>query len=123
MRRQRAPTLALPASVRHATGPTPIPGIEMDADIYTETQVGIIGAGPAGLVLGELLADAGIDNVILESKDRYYVESRVRAGVLELSSNFWTSTGSRPTSMRRGWFTMASTCSSTGNATTSTCAR
>ena len=58
----------------------------MEADIYTETQVGIIGAGPAGLVLGELLADAGIDNVILESKDRYYVESRVRAGVLEQST-------------------------------------
>ncbi|MDA8209814.1 MAG: 4-hydroxybenzoate 3-monooxygenase [Actinomycetota bacterium] len=51
-----------------------------------ETQVGIIGAGPAGLVLGELLADAGIDNVVLESKDRHYVESRVRAGVLEQST-------------------------------------
>ncbi|MDA8263627.1 MAG: 4-hydroxybenzoate 3-monooxygenase [Actinomycetota bacterium] len=55
----------------------------MVAKTPTRTQVGIIGAGPAGLVLGELLADAGIDNVILESRDRQYVESRVRAGVLE----------------------------------------
>ncbi len=47
------------------------------------TQVGIIGAGPAGLLLGELLAAAGIDNVILEARDRAHVEGRVRAGVLE----------------------------------------
>lgn len=47
------------------------------------TQVGIVGAGPAGLFLSLLLARAGIDNVILESRSRDYVESRVRAGVLE----------------------------------------
>ena len=46
-------------------------------------QVGIIGAGPAGLLLGELLALAGIDAMILEQKSRAYVEARVRAGVLE----------------------------------------
>jgi len=47
------------------------------------TQVGIVGAGPAGLVLGRLLERAGIDSVILERRSRSYVESRVRAGVLE----------------------------------------
>ncbi len=47
------------------------------------TQVGIVGAGPAGLLLGELLAQAGIDSVILEARDRAYVEGRIRAGVLE----------------------------------------
>src|SRR3954452_4080086 len=47
------------------------------------TQVAIIGAGPAGLLLGQLLHKAGIDNVILEARDRAYVESRIRAGVLE----------------------------------------
>jgi len=47
------------------------------------TQVGIVGAGPAGLVLGQLLHEAGIDNVILEARPREYVEQRVRAGVLE----------------------------------------
>jgi p-hydroxybenzoate 3-monooxygenase len=47
------------------------------------TQVGIVGAGPAGLVLGRLLERAGIDTVILERRSRSYVESRVRAGVLE----------------------------------------
>ena len=47
------------------------------------TQVGIIGAGPAGLFLAHLLDRAGIDNVILEARSREYVEARVRAGVLE----------------------------------------
>jgi p-hydroxybenzoate 3-monooxygenase len=47
------------------------------------TQVGIVGAGPAGLVLAHLLERAGIDSVVLEGKDRCYVEARIRAGVLE----------------------------------------
>jgi p-hydroxybenzoate 3-monooxygenase len=49
----------------------------------TTTQVGIIGAGPAGLVLAHRLAAAGIESVIFESRNRSYVEARVRAGVLE----------------------------------------
>ncbi|MDE2514905.1 MAG: 4-hydroxybenzoate 3-monooxygenase [Rhodospirillales bacterium] len=47
------------------------------------TQVGIIGAGPAGLVLSHLLARHGIDSVVLEARARAYVENRIRAGVLE----------------------------------------
>lgn len=46
-------------------------------------QVGIIGSGPAGLMLGELLASQGIDTIILEHKSRDYCEARIRAGVLE----------------------------------------
>src|SRR5678815_2906641 len=46
-------------------------------------QVAIIGAGPAGLLLGQLLPRAGVDNVILESRSQEYVLARVRAGVLE----------------------------------------
>ncbi len=47
------------------------------------TQVGIVGAGPAGLLLSHLLARAGIDSVVLEARSREYVQQRVRAGVLE----------------------------------------
>ncbi|MCX4575452.1 4-hydroxybenzoate 3-monooxygenase [Streptomyces sp. NBC_01571] len=47
------------------------------------TTVGIIGAGPAGLLLARLLRNAGIDSVVLESRDRAYVEQRQRAGILE----------------------------------------
>ncbi len=47
------------------------------------TQVAIVGAGPAGLLLGHLLHLAGIDNVIVERHDRRYAEERIRAGVLE----------------------------------------
>jgi p-hydroxybenzoate 3-monooxygenase len=47
------------------------------------TQVGIVGAGPAGLTLSLLLAQHGIESVILEARDRAYVEQRVRAGLLE----------------------------------------
>ncbi|RZB17347.1 4-hydroxybenzoate 3-monooxygenase [Streptomyces sp. F001] len=47
------------------------------------TTVGIIGAGPAGLLLARLLHNAGIESVVLESRDRAYVERRQRAGILE----------------------------------------
>jgi p-hydroxybenzoate 3-monooxygenase len=47
------------------------------------TQVGIVGAGPAGLVLAHLLHLEGIESVVLEARDREYVQQRVRAGVLE----------------------------------------
>jgi p-hydroxybenzoate 3-monooxygenase len=47
------------------------------------TQVGIIGAGPAGLLLSRLLSQRGIDSVVLENRSRDYVEARIRAGILE----------------------------------------
>lgn len=47
------------------------------------TQVGIIGAGPAGLLLAHLLQRQGIDSVVVETRSRAFVESRLRAGVLE----------------------------------------
>ena len=47
------------------------------------TQVAIIGAGPSGLLLGQLLHEAGIDNVVLEARTPGYVLGRIRAGVLE----------------------------------------
>ena len=47
------------------------------------TQIAIIGAGPAGLMLGRLLELAGIDAVILERRSADYVLGRIRAGVLE----------------------------------------
>src|SRR4028119_2242855 len=50
---------------------------------HMRTQVGIVGAGPAGLLLSHLLQLEGIESVVLESRDRDYVEGRIRAGVLE----------------------------------------
>jgi p-hydroxybenzoate 3-monooxygenase len=56
---------------------------EREEDTAVRTQVGIVGAGPAGLVLSHLLRLQGIESVILEARDRDYVQQRVRAGVLE----------------------------------------
>ena len=50
------------------------------------TQVGIIGAGPAGLVLAHLLHLEGIDAVVIENRSRHYIEHRLRAGLLEQAS-------------------------------------
>jgi p-hydroxybenzoate 3-monooxygenase len=47
------------------------------------TQVGIVGAGPAGLVLAQLLRREGIESIIVENRSRQYCEDRIRAGVLE----------------------------------------
>ena len=58
------------------------------------TQVGIVGAGPAGLVLSHLLHLEGVESVVLERRSREYVEKRVRAGVLEQSTvDLLTDTG------------------------------
>lgn len=48
-----------------------------------KTQVAIIGSGPAGLLLGQLLYKAGIDHIIVEQRSAEYVASRIRAGILE----------------------------------------
>ena len=47
------------------------------------TQVGIVGAGPAGLLLAHLLARDGIESVVVEARSRAYCEARIRAGVIE----------------------------------------
>ena len=48
-----------------------------------QTQVAIIGAGPAGTLLSHLLANAGIESIVLERQSREHVLTRIRAGVLE----------------------------------------
>ena len=50
------------------------------------TQVAIIGAGPSGLLLSQLLSRHGIDSVVIEQRSREYVEARIRAGLLEQST-------------------------------------
>jgi 2-polyprenyl-6-methoxyphenol hydroxylase-like FAD-dependent oxidoreductase len=54
--------------------------------VVKQTQVVIVGAGPAGLLLGCLLDRAGIDNIILERQTKDYVLARIRAGILEQTS-------------------------------------
>jgi len=51
--------------------------------VASRTQVGIVGAGPAGLLLSHLLALAGVDSVVVENRSRAYCEARQRAGLLE----------------------------------------
>ncbi len=65
-----------------------MPAAEAAASVAVRqrTQVGIVGAGPAGLFLSHLLARAGIDSIVLEDRSREYVEGRIRAGVLEQGS-------------------------------------
>ena len=58
------------------------------------TQVGIVGAGPAGLMLAHLLHRSGIESVVIEARSRKYVQERVRAGVLEQGTvDLMTATG------------------------------
>ena len=78
------------------------------------TQVGIVGAGPAGLTLAQLLRAEGIESVVLESRSRDYVEHRIRAGVLE-QGTVDTLAGAGAAS---GWPGRAS--STTGSASSST---
>ena len=67
------------------------------------TQVGIVGAGPAGLVLSHLLRLQGIESVIIETRSRQYIEERVRAGVLEQGTvDLLTQTGLGERLQRQG---------------------
>jgi p-hydroxybenzoate 3-monooxygenase len=59
-----------------------LPGVTLVSKSL-RTQVGIVGAGPAGLVLSHLLYLQGIESIVVENRSRQYVEERVRAGVLE----------------------------------------
>ena len=86
------------------------------------TQVAIIGAGPAGLLLGQLLHKAGIDNVILERQSGDYVLGRIRAGVLEqVTMDLLASAGVGARACTRACRTRASSCCSRARATASTC--
>lgn len=53
---------------------------------HLKTQICIIGSGPSGLLLAQILANDGIDTIVLDRQDRAYIEGRVRAGVLEQGS-------------------------------------
>jgi p-hydroxybenzoate 3-monooxygenase len=67
------------------------------------TQVVIVGAGPAGLLLGHLLQREGIDNIVLERRSREYVQKRVRAGVIEHGiANFIEESGAGERMRREG---------------------
>jgi len=50
--------------------------------VKQRTRVGIVGAGPAGLLLSHLLALAGVDSIVVENRSRAYCEARQRAGML-----------------------------------------
>lgn len=68
-----------------------------------KTQVGIVGAGPAGLLLSHLLHLRGIESIVLEARSRQYVEERVRAGVLEQTTvDLLNETGVGERMMREG---------------------
>ena len=88
----------------------------------TRTQVGIVGAGPAGLLLSHLLALRGIDSVLIELRSREYCEARQRAGRARgrQRAPCCARPGSPPGSTGRDSSTAGSTCSSTASATTST---
>jgi len=76
----RGPAASLVKRFHHKTGA----GLgEKLMRLPTRTQVAIIGAGPAGLLLGQLLHKAGIEAVILEQRSADYVLGRIRAGVIE----------------------------------------
>ncbi|MBO0679409.1 4-hydroxybenzoate 3-monooxygenase [Mycolicibacterium sp. S2-37] len=56
------------------------------ADRHCLTQVAIIGAGPAGMLLSHLLAAEGVESIVVETRSEEYVASRIRAGILEQST-------------------------------------
>jgi len=67
------------------------------------TQVGIVGAGPAGLTLAHLLRLMGIESIVIENRSRAYIEERVRAGVLEQGVvDLYNETGVGARMMREG---------------------
>src|SRR6516165_6623004 len=69
------------------------------------TQVGIVGAGPAGLMLSHLLHLEGIESIILENRSREHIESRIRAGLIEQwASDLLVETGPSERMQREGMF-------------------
>ena len=85
------------------------------------TQVGIVGAGPAGLMLSHLLHLAGIESIIIENRSRDYIEGRIRAGLIEQwARDLLIDTGVGERMQREGCPTTASISASTARCTTST---
>ena len=86
------------------------------------TQVAIIGAGPAGMLLSHLLAAEGIESVVVETRTEEYVASRIRAGILEQSTVdlLRASRPGRAARRARATSTAASTSSGPASVTTST---
>ena len=89
------------------------------------TQVGIVGSGPSGLLLAQLLHLAGVESVVLERRSRDYVLGRIRAGVLEQATR--RSCSARAASARgciaRDCRTAASSSASAAHASASTSRR
>ena len=85
-----------------------------------DTQVGIVGGGPAGLVLSQLLHLQGIESVIVEARSRKRLETEVRAGVLEQGTvDLLGEIGVGDRWPGRGRYTTASSCGSIGKDTAS----
>ena len=86
------------------------------------TQVAIVGAGPAGLLLAQLLHNEGVDSIVVENRSREYVEGRIRAGVLEQGAVDILNAAGVGDRMRREGLVHepASRCASTDRATGST---
>jgi p-hydroxybenzoate 3-monooxygenase len=85
------------------------------------TQVGIVGDGPAGLMLSHLLHLQGIESVVLEIRTRNQLETTVRAGVLEHGTvDLLTETGVEERMEREGAVHHGSSCASAGAAIVST---
>ena len=79
------------------------------------TQVAIIGAGPAGMFLAHVLQANGVDTVVIERRDRAYVEGRVRAGVLErITTDLMTQLGLDQRMRREGMIHTGTNVSSDG---------
>jgi 2-polyprenyl-6-methoxyphenol hydroxylase-like FAD-dependent oxidoreductase len=89
-----------------------------------ENQVAIIGAGPSGLLLGQLLHNAGIETLIVERQSADYVLGRIRAGVLEQGMvDLLRQAGVSQRMDAKAWCTMASNWHSMANSPTSTSRR
>ncbi len=82
------------------------------------TQVGIVRAGPAGLLLAHLLHLRGIDSVVLERQSRAHIEARIRAGVLEHGTvELLSEVGLADRLLRERMVHRGSSCCSTGSDT------
>ena len=120
--RHRPRAVAEPTSAERKARVVAADGGRASDSAAMRTQVAIIGAGPAGLLLSHLLAREGVESVVVETRSRDYVEARIRAGILEQLHR--RPARRRPASATgctaRATSTAASTCSGRASGTTST---